>query len=275
MSDSIINLGGSGPLRQPAIAPAVYTERYFLETAAGHEPWTRSGGRELDPRYAGTLAFAGFAPGETLVDVGCGRGELLVAAVAAGARRAVGIEYAPAGVELARRTVGVHEAGERAEVLHADARALPLPDGEADLVTMLDLVEHLAPDELASALQEAHRVLRPGGKILVHTLPNRTIYAVTSRLQRRLRPSRLSRWPREPRNAYELQMHINEQCVRSLRGALRGAGFVSVHVRTGDWIHDKFVPDPAARGLYRRLAAHRLTRRLGAADLWGHGRRAG
>lgn len=264
----------SDPLPKPAIAPDTYTERYFLEACAGNEPWARSGGRDLDPRYAGTLELARLAPGEVLVDIGCGRGELLVAAVAAGAERAIGIEYAVAGVDLAQRTIEAHAAGERAQVLHADARALPLPDGEADLVTMLDVVEHLSADELERALREALRVLCPGGRLLVHTLPNRLIYDVTYRLQRLTRPSRWRAWPAEPRNAYERDMHVNEQSVGSLRRALRRAGFDAVHVRTGDWVHDGFVPEPGARALYRRLAARRLTARLGAADIWGRGRRA-
>lgn len=273
MSDPPSHDANSDPLPKPAIAPDAYTERYFLEAAAGYESWTQSGGREIDPRYAGTLQLAGLSPGDTLVDVGCGRGELLVAALAAGARRAIGVEYAAAGVDLARRTIAAHAAGDRATVLHADARALPLRDGEADLVTMLDLVEHLAEDELALALREARRVLRPGGRLVVHTLPNRLIYDVTYRLQRLAKPSRRRAWPRQPRNAYELQMHVNEQTIGSLRSALRRAGFASVRVRAGDWIHDEFVPDSGARRRYHQLASHPLTRRFGAADIWGEGGR--
>jgi hypothetical protein len=46
-----------------------------------------------------------------------------------------------------------------------------------------------------------------------------------------------------------------------------------VRVAPGRWIHDGFVPDERARGLYRRLAGFPLTRRLGAADLWATARR--
>lgn len=257
----------------PAVDPAVYDEPYYRTGCAGAETWERSQGTQVDGLYPGSLARAGLRAGETVVDVGTGRGELLVAALDAGAARAVGVEYSPDAVALAQRTLAAHGAGERAEVLLADARALPLPDGTADLVTMLDVVEHLTADELGAALAEALRVLRPGGRILAHTLPSRTLYAVTYRLQRSLTPRRRRTWPREPRNELELRMHVGEQTVRSLSGALRRAGFADVRVQPGAWIHDAFVPEERPRRLYGRLAARRLTRRFGAADLWATARR--
>lgn len=117
-------------------------------------------------------------------------------------------------------------------------------------------------------------VPRPGGRILVHTLPNRLIYDVTYRLQRHLVPGRSSRWPRDPRVELEWLMHVNEQTRRSLAASLRRAGFAGVAVTHGEWIHDAFVPDERPRRLLRRLASHRLTRPLGAVDLWGEARRA-
>ncbi|WP_436762440.1 class I SAM-dependent methyltransferase [Streptosporangium sp. V21-05] len=63
-------------------------------------------------------------------------------------------------VELAR------ERGLRA--IHADARELPLPDGEFDLVTAFDVLEHIEEDGRAAG--ELVRVLRPGGTALV-TVP--------------------------------------------------------------------------------------------------------
>jgi len=50
------------------------------------------------------------------------------------------------------------------EVLEADARALPVPDGSFDAVLALDLLPHL-PD-LDAALRELARVARPGGEVV-------------------------------------------------------------------------------------------------------------
>jgi SAM-dependent methyltransferase len=260
-------------LPPPVVPPETYDEDYYLRTCLGHEQWARSDGAEAAGIYAGVLDLSELAPGEVLVDLGTGRGELPALAARRGAARAVGVEYAPAALELARRTIAAHEADGRAEVIAADVRAVPLPDGLADLVTLIDVVEHLAPAELRAALGEARRLLRPGGRLLAHTMPNRTVYALTYRLQRLARPGRRARWPSDPRNEHERRLHVNEQTAGGLRRALRRAGFQSVRVRPGRWVHDEFVPDARARALYHRLAAHRLTAWLGAADLWATARR--
>jgi SAM-dependent methyltransferase len=90
----------------------------------------------------------------TLVDVGCGNGRLrrdLPPSV-----RYVGIDY-PA-------TVALGYAG-TADIL-ADAAGLPIATASVDVVTLLDVLEHLR--EPARAVGEAARVLRTGGKCLVH-----------------------------------------------------------------------------------------------------------
>jgi ubiquinone/menaquinone biosynthesis C-methylase UbiE len=259
-------------LPAPLVSPEAYTEAYYRESCMGARAWSASGGAGADPLYALYARRSALRPGEVLVDVGCGRGELLVEALRAGAARAVGVEYAPAAVALARRTLAAADAGPGAEVRLADARALPLPDASADVLTLLDVVEHLSAAELAGALAEARRVLRPGGHLLVHTMPNRTIYTVTYRALRALRGRD---WPADPRNELERRMHVNEQSLGSLRRSLRAAGFADVRATLGHQVYDAFLPEPAARTWLHRLAAHRPTARLGRADLWAHAIRPG
>lgn len=253
-------------LPDPAVPPSAYDEDYYLCWAMGYDAWRESG---RDPRYADSLGRAGLRPGEVVVDVGTGRGELLVAARELGAARAVGVEYSPDAVRLAERTVEGHEG---AEVVLADARAMPLADASADLVTMLDVVEHLTRRELAVTLGEARRILRPGGRVFVHTAPNRHLYDTVYRWQRRAVPGRARRWPRDPRNDHERTMHVNEMTRGSLRRALRRAGFRDVRAWLGEWLYLDFLPAEAREGrafvLYHRLAARRATRWLVMADLW-------
>lgn len=260
-------------LPEPAVSKEEYDREYFLECCAGADQWRESGGRAPSGIYGGVLSKARLRAGETVVDVGTGRGELVAVAIQQGAARATGVDYSPVAVELARETLAAHDLDGRASVVLADARAIPLPDCEADLVTLIDVVEHLDPSELETTLQEAWRLLRPGGRVFVHTMPNRLIYDVTYRLLRAVWPPRWRRWPAEPRTEVERTMHVNEQTARSLRRVLRRAGFAEVRAEHGQWLHTAFVPSERARRLYPLLARGRLTAPLGACDLFAEARR--
>jgi 2-polyprenyl-3-methyl-5-hydroxy-6-metoxy-1,4-benzoquinol methylase len=100
-----------------------------------------------------------FAPGKRLLDVGCGAGFFIKAAEEAG-WEAVGIEVSKLSSRYGR------------EIVRADVRTGRLEDAgfapaSFDMVTMLDLVEHL-PDPLAT-LRAASAVLKPGGILIVST----------------------------------------------------------------------------------------------------------
>jgi SAM-dependent methyltransferase len=60
--------------------------------------------------------------------------------------------------------------GKRASVQRADAKALPFPDGQFDLVLSAAMLHHVI--EWDVALAEAVRVLRPGGKLVGYDLAN-------------------------------------------------------------------------------------------------------
>ncbi len=70
------------------------------------------------------------------------------------------LEFTAEGAQLAR--------ARDLQVIRADAQRLPVAHQSLDLVTALDVLEHLADDEQAAA--EIHRVLRPGG-VLVAAVP--------------------------------------------------------------------------------------------------------
>lgn len=253
------------PVSEPAVPAAAYDEAYYREWCAGYGEWVSSGGRRVAGIYPGFLRRAALRPGEVVIDMGTGRGELLAVAVEMGAAHAYGVEYSPDAVRMARHTLAMHEVTDRAEVWLADARSVPIPDGVADLVCYVDVVEHLTPDELHESLLQAKRLLKPGGRVVAHTMPNRLIYDVTYRALRAVFGR--GRWPSEPRNEFEQLMHVNEHTKRSLGRAFKRAGF-DVQVNLGVWMHVDFVPHPGARRVYEALAKLGPLAQLGIADLW-------
>lgn len=254
-------------LPEPAVPPSAYDEAYYREWCAGYDEWTASNGARVAGIYPGFLVKAGLAPGEVVVDMGTGRGELLVTAVGMGAARAVGVEYSPDAVAMAEHTIAVHGVGDVTEVVLADARAVPLPDDFADLVCFVDVVEHLRPDELHAALLQAMRILKPGGRVVAHTMPNRLTYDVTYRA---LRAVVGRSWPKDPRREVEHLMHVNEQTVRSLRRAFGRAGFEST-AELGVWVRDDFLVGRLAPRVYRALARLGPLAHLAVADIWAFG----
>jgi SAM-dependent methyltransferase len=248
------------------VSPDEYDEDYYRTMCAGYEDWEDGSGAW--GLYPAMLRRGGVGAGMTVLDVGAGRGELVALATEQGVDWAVGLEYSPAAASLSRQTFDKRGARGPGAVVLADARRIPLPDDCVDRAFMLDVVEHLAPEELAEALAEIYRVLRPGGRLIAHTFPTRTIYTVTYRLMRVGWPSHLRRWPADPRNDFEHRMHVNEQTLRGLRRALRRAGFPRPDVSRGEWIYTDFVPSPRWQKAVRVLGRFRATAALGVADLW-------
>lgn len=111
---------------------------------------------------------------ERVLDVGCGRGLLLVGA----ARRltsgaAVGIDIwdhtllagnRPAATLANAAAEGV---AERVSLREGDARHLPFADASFDVALSSLMLHHMTPSGRAEALREMVRVLRPGGRIAI------------------------------------------------------------------------------------------------------------
>lgn len=221
--------------RLPRVDPHLYDEAYFLHACEGYAEFASTEGAALSRRLAAAWEIAGIVPGMTILDIGCGRGEILRHVAALGAR-AFGVDYAPVAVRMSRR-VGDTAPAEQfpVGVYQADAKRLPFPAACFERVLMLDIVEHLFPPELERALAEAYRVLRPGGRLIVHTAPNvwydRYAYPVVRAVRRLMGQG--AAYPRNPRaflvpeNVY---LHVNEQSLLSLRRVLRRAGFAGVQV---------------------------------------------
>ncbi|MEA2594389.1 MAG: arsenite methyltransferase [Thermomicrobiales bacterium] len=104
------------------------------------------------------------APGETVLDLGCGAGfDALQAAQMVGPTgRVIGVDMTPAMLDKARANAEVLGLT-NAEFREGYLEALPVADDSVDLVISNGVV-NLCPDK-AAVLAEAYRVLKPGGRL--------------------------------------------------------------------------------------------------------------
>ena len=173
------------PLTGERTVPGVLEENYWFRR---HEVVYEA----IVPRCAGAV----------VLEAGCGEGygADLLAGVA---RTVLGLDYdAATAVHVARRYP-------RVAVARTNLVALPVRDGSVDAVVSLQVIEHLWDQE--RFLRECHRVLRPGGALLVST-PNRITFS----------PGRET-----PLNPF----HTRELSGSELAVLVRDAGFAGVELR--------------------------------------------
>jgi SAM-dependent methyltransferase len=101
-----------------------------------------------------------------IVDLGCGHGALIHFARQAGYRDIVGVDRSPQQVDVARR-LGIEgvRGGDLVEAISS------LADSSLDAVVTFDVIEHFRKDELTGFADGILRVLRPGGRWIIH-VPN-------------------------------------------------------------------------------------------------------
>ena len=229
--DAASDAGEATPVRvvRSPVSAARYDEAYFLGACEGYEEYIATEGTNLSRRLEQAFKVAQIAPGMQVLDIGCGRGEILRQCAELGVR-AHGVDYAPVAVRMARQLADRAAVnGDGPSVYQADAKVLPFPDGHFERVLMFDLVEHLHPWEMDRALAEARRVLRPDGRLVVHTAPNawydRYAYPLV-RLVRSLAGQGRG-YPKDPRSIIpdNVDVHVNEQSMLSLKRNLSRAGF--------------------------------------------------
>ena len=119
---------------------------------------------EALPRSA-VVSFMRLRGDETVVEYGAGTGVYTIGvAEALPEGRVLAVEALPRLAEMLREKIAPELAG-TIEIVETDANIVPLADGSADRVVMVDVLHHL--HDQPEALAEVVRLLRPGGLFVV------------------------------------------------------------------------------------------------------------
>jgi SAM-dependent methyltransferase len=148
-------------------APAASAPAYSDWQGATGEGWAANAGHYetmLADVGAALLDHAGFAPGERVVEIGCGSGRFarrIAAAVAPGGT-VLGLDISPALAQLARQEA-VEAGTGNLEILVADAQTAVPPGAPFDrLMSRFGVMFFANP---AAAMANLHAMLAPGGRL--------------------------------------------------------------------------------------------------------------
>jgi len=136
--------------------PAEGVRTMFDRIAPVYDPMNHLMTAGLDRRWRRVTAEAVVSPGDRVLDVCCGTGDLAVACARAGGR-VTGLDFSERMLERARAKSGA------VEWVQGDALALPFEDRSFDAATVGFGVRNL--EGLERGLAELRRVLRPGGRL--------------------------------------------------------------------------------------------------------------
>ena len=204
----------------------------------------------------------GAKAGDRVLDVGCGPGflsaEILEDVGATGA--VVGIDSSATMLAAAaRRCEGLGDAS----FLEGDAVQLPVPDGRFDRALCVQVLEFVS--SVPAALAELHRVLRPGGRVLVWDIDWSTLswHSVDPARMRRM----LDAWDRHL---------VHPTLPRTLATALRAARFTDVRAEAHAFTTTALDPETyggAALGVVERFLGGLSDVDQGEAKAWAEEQR--
>ncbi len=221
--------------------PATYRPHHLPQPGRGTRPWRPSLLSPWPSPRKGRRTLAWHGQGR-LLDFGCGGGSFLQRMHRQG-WHVMGVDFSPAAVRRVREGLG----------LPALLGSLPHPDlrpGSFDVITMWHSLEHVHRPRIV--LEEAYRLLAPGGKLLV-AVPNVDSLAFRSFG---------SAW-----YALDLPRHLTHFAPWTLHLMLENAGFDVGPIRMvphNNWLHSsaKLSADSPEAPRWHRLLTLRVLSRL-------------
>ena len=151
----------TGPDAQAA--KAAYVRSMFARIVPRYDAINRLMTMGLDRRWRRMTAELAAPRGALALDLATGTGDLALELARQGARFVAGADFCPEMLAAAARKASHAERGARVAFIAGDAQALPFPGNRFDCLVNGFLLRNLS--DLAGALREFHRVLKPGGRL--------------------------------------------------------------------------------------------------------------
>lgn len=256
-----------------AVDSKLYSKKYYMTINEGGKIFNKGKGRQLSTRLRRHYNLAFIKKGNKVLDIGCGRGEI-VAQTAIDGAQGIGIDYSSDSIKICNEIKKTFkpEIRKRMKFTKADSKKLQFPANSIDKVFMLDVVEHLYDWELKIVYKKIRKFLKKDGILIVHTTPNTDFYKYGYPIVRIVYPilrpfsskiveliNTKPNWrnrkflPKDPEEGqeYNKEGHINEQNPRTLKKMLEDAGF-KVEIKLVPFT--RHVDSWGIRAIYRLLS---------------------
>lgn len=221
-----------------SVPSSVYTTDYYLKVCLGSEQFKKSQGQTLHPRVQYLLSKIPLSPNDCVLDVGCGRGDLVLH-LAKTVKKAIGIDYSSDGIALAEdiRKKAPKLIQQKTAFHVMNIKKLHFPDNSIDVVICIDVLEHLYKPEVEIALREISRVLKKDGVFFFHTGPNKILEDVTyplyirpmnhvlTRIDQYIKDVSYATLPHDPRSKHQKEQHVNEPTYFYIQNIMKKHGF--------------------------------------------------
>jgi SAM-dependent methyltransferase len=216
----------------------LYSKEYFLTDCEGFVQFNSSKGRALSPRLKKIFNLAEITENMSVLDVGSGRGELVLHS-AEKCAQAIGIDFSKDAIALSEESLNNWskknpKIKDKVKFIKGDCTCAVFAPETFDKIFLSDIIEHLEPEKFEAALDILAKTLKPNGKIIFHTSPNSIflryglkIYNLIGRLYGKKLP-----WDMVKQLPVGLQkdFHVNCQTAYSLKKVFRSKGFRDIKI---------------------------------------------
>jgi demethylmenaquinone methyltransferase/2-methoxy-6-polyprenyl-1,4-benzoquinol methylase len=147
---------------------AVKVRGMFSAIAGSYDLNNRVHSLWLDQRWRRkAVRAAAIKPGDHVLDVACGTGDLTQLFARSAAAKVTGLDFTPAMLDIARikQQRQPTDAAAKVTYLEGDAMALPFPDASFDVLSIAFGIRNVT--DPAKAIAEFARVLKPGGRVVI------------------------------------------------------------------------------------------------------------
>lgn len=157
-----------------SVSSSHYSKNYYLTDCAGFEMFKKTQGQKLDRRLKAIASKIPVKSGMRVLDVGCGRGEMVFWVTKRGCQ-AQGVDYSPAAISLANKAKKKlpKKFQDKCGFSKRTITQMNFAPKSFDAILLIEVMEHLYPQEQVVLFRKIKGWLKDDGFVFVHTEPNK------------------------------------------------------------------------------------------------------